>query len=98
MKIVALILLGLLAAWWGILTLWTISCHRDRVRLAAKPMTPEELEDCRNLEASLPRHHMRPKDWVVTAPFYIPFIFLLLPIYLWHWLVKDPFEKHDHAA
>src|SRR2546423_14421163 len=41
MKIIALILLGLLAAWWGLLTLWAISCHRDRVQLAAN-WTPDK--------------------------------------------------------
>jgi hypothetical protein len=98
MKLIALILLGLLAAWWGVLTLWAISCHRDRVRAAATPMTPEELEECRKLEASIPRYHMRAKDWVVATPFMIPFVLFLLPIYLYHWLVKDPYKKHDHAA
>jgi hypothetical protein len=98
MNTLALILLGLLAAWWGVLTLWAISCHRDRVRAAAKPMTPEELEGCRELEAGLPRYHMRPKDYVVTAPIMIPFVFFLLPLYLSAWLVKDPYKKHDHVA
>lgn len=95
MKIVALILLGLLAVWWGILSVWVISCHRDRVRAAAKPMTPEELEDCRKLEESLPQYRMRLRDYLVTSPFMIPFIFFLLPIYLWSWLAKDPYAKHE---
>jgi hypothetical protein len=99
MKIFALILLGLLAAWWVLLTLWAISCHRDRVRAAATPLTPEELEECRQLEASLPRYDtMRLRDWAIATPFMIPFVFLLLPIYLFHWFVRDPYKKHDHAA
>jgi ABC-type nickel/cobalt efflux system permease component RcnA len=97
MKTIALILLGLLAAWWCVLTLWAISCHRDRVRLAAN-WTPENETEYRESQASTVRYHMRPKDYVVTAPFMIPFIFVLLPLYLWDWLVKDPFKDHDHAA
>jgi len=98
MKTIALILVGLLAAWWAILTLWVISCHRERVRAAAKPMTPEELEECRELEASIPHHHMRPKDYVITAPFWIPFVLFFLPFCLWTLLVKDPYKKHDQAV
>ncbi|MBN9694111.1 MAG: hypothetical protein J0M24_28050 [Verrucomicrobia bacterium] len=98
MRTIALILLCSLAAWWGLLTLWAISCHRNRVRAAATQMTPEELEDFRKLEASLPRYHMRLKDWVVVTPFMIPFVLFLLPIYLYHWLVKDPYKKHDQVA
>jgi hypothetical protein len=98
MKTIALILLCLLAAWWVFLTLLTISCHRDRVRDAATPMTPEELEHCRQMKASIPRYNMRPKDWVVVTPFMIPFVLFLLPIYLYHWFVKDPYKKHEHAA
>jgi hypothetical protein len=95
MKPLVLILLGLLAAWWGVLTLWVISCHRDRVRAAAKPMTPEELEECRRLEANMPRRHMRPKDYAVISPFLIPVMLVMMPLYLYGWLVKDPYRKHD---
>lgn len=97
MKTIALILLGLLAVWWAVLTIWAISCHRDRVRLAAN-WKPENEEEFRKLEASMPRYDMRPKDYIIAAPFMIPFIFALLPIYLWHWFVKDPFKKRDHTA
>ena len=72
MKTIALILLSLLAVWLCLLTVWVISCHRQRVRLAAKTMTPQELEECRQLEASFPRYHMRLKDWAVTSPFWLP--------------------------
>jgi hypothetical protein len=62
-KAIALILVSLLTGWWCILTAWVVSCHRERVRAAAKPMTPEELDECRRLEASFPRYHMRLRDW-----------------------------------
>lgn len=34
-------------------------------------MTPEELEQCRQLEASLPRYDMRLRDWLVATTFMI---------------------------
>ena len=61
-------------------------------------MTPEELDEWRKLEAEFPRHHLRPKDYLILAPFMIPFTFLMLPIYLYCTFVKDPYKKHDHAT
>ena len=98
MKSAAIILLSLLAAWWCILTIWVISCHRERVRAAAKPMTPEELEECRQLEASFPRHQMRSKDWLLSSPFWIPLMLTMLPIYLYFWFIRDPHNQHDRAV
>jgi hypothetical protein len=98
MKNIALILLCVLAAWWCILTVWLISCHRERVRAAAKPMTQEELEESKSLEERLPRHHMRPREWAATSPFWVPLVFVMLPLYIYGWLVKDPYKKHDHAV
>ena len=98
MKTLALICLGLLGVWWALLAVWAISCHRDRARSAAKPMTPEELEECRKLEASIPRYHLRFRDYLITGPFMIPFIFICLPLYLYEWFVPDPYKKHDNAA
>jgi hypothetical protein len=95
MKTIALILLCLLVVWWGLLTLITISSHRDRIRAAAKPMTPEELEDSKKLEARISRiYQVRPIDYVLMSPL----VFVLLPFYLYHWFVKDPRKNHDHAA
>ena len=97
MKLIALILLGLLVAWWGVLTLWVMSCHRDRVRAAAT-ITPEEFKEGRKLTEDLHCYHMRRKDYVITAPFMIPFILCFLPCYLYTWFVPDPFKKHEHTA
>jgi len=97
MKTIALILLCLLAVWWGLLTVITILSHRDRVRAAAKTMTPKELEDCKKLEASISRIYQNrpiPIDYVLMSPL----VFVLLPFYLYHWFVKDPYKKHDRVA
>jgi len=97
MKTLALIALVLLLVWWCVLTVWTISSHRERVRLAAN-WTPENEVEYQKLEASIPRYRMRPKNYVVTAPFMVPFVLLLLPFYVHSWFVRDPFDKHEHSA
>ncbi|HEV2294713.1 MAG TPA: hypothetical protein VGR35_12740 [Tepidisphaeraceae bacterium] len=90
LEILAFILLCLLAVWWVILTLWVISCHRERGQDAARPLTPEEQEELRELEAGIPRRRMRAKDYLFVATFLLPVVLVMLPLYLYGWLVKDP--------
>ena len=89
MKTAAFILVGLLIAWWLLLTVFLTLNYRKRVREARTPLTAEEIEECRQLEASLPRHEMRPIHWVFISPV----VLVMLPIYLYGWLVTDPYDK-----
>ena len=80
MKTVAFILLGLLAAWWLVLTVYLTLNHRNRVREARTPLTAEEREECRQLDARLPRIQTRPIDFVILVPAAI----VMLPLFpLW---------------
>jgi hypothetical protein len=57
------------------------------VREAKKqPLTPEIREECRRFEESLPHEHMRTMDWVFISPI----VLVMLPLYLYGWLVTDP--------
>ena len=98
MKIVVFILLGLLVAWWCILASCVISWHRDRARAAAKPMTREQSHAFRKLEASMRRYRLHLRDHLATAPFVIPFIVFLLPMYLWVWLGKSRYPKPSRSG
>jgi hypothetical protein len=93
MKTVAIILLGLLVAWWLVLTIFLTLNHRKRGREARIPLTKEEREECRQLEASLPRYHMRPIHWVFISPL----VLVMLPLYLYGWLVTDPYARQFKA-
>jgi hypothetical protein len=99
MKTIALILLCLLAVWWGLLTVHTISCHRRRIRLAAT-WTSEDEKDYRRFTDS--DHMIRAfgtKHRFVDYLLGSPFILLMLPYFIHHWFVKDPFdEKHDKVV
>jgi hypothetical protein len=89
MKTAALILLGLLATWWLLLTVFLTFNYRKRVREARTPLTTEEREACRQLDARLPRFQMSPLHFVIISPVLI----VMLPLYLYGWLVTDPYDK-----
>jgi hypothetical protein len=93
MKTAALILLGLLAAWWSLLTVFLVLNYRKRVREARTPLTAEEAEECRQLEERLPRSQMRPVHFVIISPV----VLVMLPLYLYGWLVTDPYDKQYKA-
>jgi hypothetical protein len=94
MKTAALILLGLLTLWWALLAAFLTLNYRKRAREAKEqPLTPEVREECRQLEQSIPRCHMRTIDWVFISPI----ILVMLPLYLYGWLVKDPYAKQDRS-
>lgn len=93
MKTAALILLSLLAAWWLMLTVFLALNYRKRVREAKIPLTAEEAEECRQLEARLPCCQMRPAHFVIISPV----VLVMLPLYLYGWLVKDPYDKQYKA-
>lgn len=93
MKTAAFILLGLLVAWWGLLTVFLTLNHRGRVREARIPMTEQEREECRQLEARLPRIQSRPIDFLVI----IPTAIVMLPLFLYGRLVTDPYDKQYKA-
>ncbi|HWQ93437.1 MAG TPA: hypothetical protein VN673_17335 [Clostridia bacterium] len=92
MKTATLILLGLLVVWWVLLAAFLTLNYRKRVREAKQqPLTPEVREECRQLEQSIPPYHMRAIDWVFISPI----ILVMLPLYLYGWLVKDPYATQD---
>jgi len=93
MTTIPFILLGLLVAWWVLLTVFLTLNHRKRVREAMTPLTEEEREECRQLEAQIPRYHMRPVHWVFIGPL----LLVMLPLYLYGRLVADPYEKQYKA-
>ncbi len=97
LELLAFILLCSLGVWWIILTLWAISCDRERVRDAARPLTPQEREELRQLEAVVPRRPMRTKDYLLIAPFLLPVMLVMLPLYLYGWLVKEPLAGEADA-
>ena len=86
----AFILLGLLAAWWLLLTVCLTRHHRKQVRRARRRLSPEVMEECRQMEAALPRIQTRPIDFVII----IPIAFLLLPLYLYGRFVTDPMTSN----
>jgi hypothetical protein len=96
-----LIILTIVGAWWLLLTLFVIWSYIQRVRdaKAAGPLTPEQLEECRQLEARLPRIHWRRRDYFTAGPFVAAFMLFLLPVYLYGWFLKhrDPYDTHHKA-
>ena len=93
MKTAAFILLGLLAAWWVVLTVFLALNYRKRAREGRTPPTAEEREECRRLEARLPRVQMRTIHFVIISPVML----VMLPLYLYGWLVTDPYDKQQKA-
>jgi hypothetical protein len=57
------------------------------------PLTEEEKEECRQLEARMPRYCIRPVHWVIISPV----VLVMLPLYLYGWLVTDPYGKQFKA-
>jgi hypothetical protein len=98
-KTLVLILIGLLLVWWVYLTRHAIVAHRRRTELAAR-WTPEDEKDYRKLEEHRNRISInggfltRLLGYVLMSPF----LFLFLPLLIAEWLVKDPFENHDHTS
>jgi hypothetical protein len=99
MKTIVIILLCLLAVWWGLLTVHTIVCHRRRIQLAAT-WTPEDEKDYGRLRDSDPMiRAFSAKHRFVDYLLMSPFMFMLLPYFIYGRFVKDPFDgKHDHVA
>jgi hypothetical protein len=97
MKLAALILLSLLATWWVLLTVFLIWNYRKRAREAETPLTPEQKEECRRLlQERMPHPQMRLIDFVGFV-IISPVLLVMLPLYLYGWLVKDPYAKQDRA-
>jgi hypothetical protein len=94
MNTVPLILLSLLGGWWVLLTLLLIWNYRARVRAPKTPLTPAEREEIREWEAGMPRHSVRPIDYLII----IPVILIMLPVYLYGRLVEDPYAKFDRLS
>jgi hypothetical protein len=92
MKTTAFILLGLLAAWWLLVAVFLTFFHQKRVRETRIPLTAEEREDCRELDARL-RFQMRPIHWVIISPI----VLVMLPLYLYGWLVTDVYDEQWKA-
>jgi hypothetical protein len=95
MKTRTLILLCLLAVWWGFVVVKTILVYRKLFH-EAKLMTPEELRgykqdmtDRCSHPPGMAKKLKRLLFWVMMSPF----VFALLPYFLIAWIVKDPFEK-----
>jgi len=95
---ISLILLCLLGAWWLLLTVFVVRCYLERVRDAKTPLTPEEIEDCRKLEAET-RMEMGWRDGVTLAPFIFVFWLFLLPLLLYECFLKfrDPYDAQIEA-
>ena len=96
MKTFAIVCLAMVAVWWLVLTIWVVGCHRDRVRLAAN-WTPENEKEYQMLEAREPRFLAGFRERLVLMPFMVFFVLLLLPCYIHHWLVPDPFKRPDKS-
>ncbi len=98
MQTIALVLLCLLAVWWGFLVVKTIFVHFDRVRLA-RTMTPAEVGDYkRGLKEIYPYPITAQKpNRFVDCVMMSPLIFVLLPCFLYAWIIKDPLEKRLDA-
>lgn len=90
MKTMALIIIGSLCVWWFVQVIILLASHRQRVIDAKTPPTAAVREECRRLSERLPRYKMRPVDWIWLSPL----IVLMLPFYLYGWLVPDPYDKH----
>ena len=92
---IPLILLSILGAWWLLLTVWVIRSYFERVQDAKTPMTPEQLEQFRQLEERTPQKRMRGRDYFIAGPFIIAFVLFLLPCYLYTWFLKhrDPYDR-----
>jgi hypothetical protein len=88
MKTAAFIVVGALAAWWLLLTVFLAFSYRKRVREARTPLTAEEIEECRQLDSRLPRLQMRPIHFVLISPV----VLLMLPLYLYGWLVNTEIQ------
>jgi hypothetical protein len=93
MRTTAYILIGLVALWWLLLSVFLIVNYRKRVREARTPLTAEEREECRQLDARLPRVQMRAIHFVIISPV----VLVMLPLYLYGWLVTDPYDKQWKA-
>lgn len=91
MKSIIFILLALLGAWWTLLIGFLVWNHRKRVQEARTPLTAEEREECRKLEESIPREQVTAIDFIIMSPLMLVF----LPLYLYGWLVKDPYTKQN---
>jgi hypothetical protein len=93
MKVAAIILLAVLVVWWMALTVFIVRNHRKRARKAkSKPMTEAQKEDYRrHLEET--RHPVRPVEFLVAVPFAV----VMLPFYIYGWLIGDPYHKQSVA-
>ena len=92
-----LIILIVVGAWWLLLTVFSIWSYIQRVRDAqAAPLTPEDREQVRQLEESLPQKQWRRRDYFIAGPFVIAFMLFLLPCYLYAWFLehRDPYDRH----
>ena len=94
MTTAAFISFGLLGAWWFLLSAYLAWNYWSRLREKKTPLTAKDREDIRELEASLPRKLMRWWDYLFISPF----ILLMLPVYLYGWLVEDPYAKFDRLS
>ena len=94
MATIAFILLGLLGAWWFLLSVFLAWNYRSRLRAKKTPLTTKDKNDLKKLEDSIPRFHFQRRDYLLISPF----ILLMLPVYLYGWLVEDPYAKFDRLS
>src|SRR5262245_5698657 len=94
MKMVAFILLSLLAMWWLFCTFCAISSHRAR---RALPTGREQSEEHQILAVSS-RRDMRPIarmiHSVIGVVLLLCFMLIMLPFYVHGWFVGYPYKKH----
>lgn len=93
MKTTTILIVCLIAIWWLLLTIILIYFHRRCIRNAAILITPEQKKELIELDKSIPLYHMRSFDYLIISPI----IFIMLPFYLYGWLVESPCEKQYKA-
>jgi hypothetical protein len=94
MTTIFLIVFSMLGVWWCLLSLFLAWNYYGQLREKKTLLTLEQKEELKEFNASLPRYHLRRRDYLLFSPFFL----IWLPFYLYYWLVENPHDKFERLS